>query len=169
MFTKASIHAGRRLALGAGWVALLAAPALILAPTPLPAQPPNHARGFEPRNTFELGDLEHVNLFNGNLTLTIPIGPAFPVGPELSYQLLLTYTGNVWEWEEICPDYPVTSTCYLQALPRLRSTAGLGWELGFGRMLQPDDVASPSALPAYAGADQSSHALHAAMLHPGQQ
>ncbi|MGD2115133.1 MAG: hypothetical protein PVG07_08770, partial [Acidobacteriota bacterium] len=49
------------------------------APTSLHAQPPNHAQGFEPRNTFELGDLEHVNLFNGNLTLTIPIGPAFPV------------------------------------------------------------------------------------------
>jgi hypothetical protein len=54
---------------------LLLVAVLALAPGLLHAQPPNHARGFEPRNTFELGDLEHVNLFNGNLTLTIPIGP----------------------------------------------------------------------------------------------
>ncbi|MGD2115747.1 MAG: hypothetical protein PVG07_11875, partial [Acidobacteriota bacterium] len=64
-------RAGRQPAVRAACLVLLAvaAPALVHAPTPLPAQPPNHARGFEPRNTFELGDLEHVNLFNGNLTL----------------------------------------------------------------------------------------------------
>lgn len=138
--------------------------ALALA-APAVAQHPNHAQGFRPEHTFQLGELDHVNLFNGNLTVTIPIGPRYPLGPSLSYGLTLTYTGNVWEWEEECPDWPDESTCYLQSLPRTRNNAGLGWHLGFGELLDPNDPANPDGATIFVSPDQSLHAFEP-RLHP---
>ena len=130
---------------------------------PATAQHPNHAAGFRPEHAFQLGDLDHVNLFNGNLTITIPIGERYPLGPRHSYGLTLTYTGNVWTWEERCEG---VGECYLQSLPRRRSNAGLGWHLGFGELLAGDDPENPSGSgPMYASPDQGLHAFHS-KLHP---
>jgi RHS repeat-associated protein len=141
--------------------------ALALSP-PATAQHPNHAQGFRPEHAFQLGELDHVNLFNGNLTVTIPIGPRFPLGPSLSYGLTLTYSGNVWEWEEECPFFPDMTTCYLQSLSRKRSNAGFGWHLGFGSMLAPDDPANTyQGRPVYVGPDQGFHVFQP-RLHPNE-
>ena len=136
--------------------------ALLLAP-PAAAEHPNHARGFRPESVFDVGGIDNVNLFNGNLTLTIPIGGSFPVGPELSYGLTLTYTGNVWEWENT--NDPDTNLPYLQALPRNRSNAGLGWALTLGRMLPPEDPANTVQGPVYESPDQAIHEVNSNQLH----
>jgi len=77
----------RRLCIGSATPvrrACLLLACLLLPVLPASAEHPNHAQGFRPENTYELGAIENVNLFNGNLTLTIPIGPSYPVGPGLS-------------------------------------------------------------------------------------
>jgi len=146
-------------------VALLLLLVPLLVSLPAAGEHPNHAQGFRPENTYELGDLENVNLFNGNLTLTISIGPSYPVGPGLSYGLVLTYSGNLWEWEE-WPDQ-TEHRGYLQALVRERSNAGLGWEIGFGRLLGGEFASNHETSDVYLGPDQSQHSFDL-YLHPGE-
>ncbi|HNQ79318.1 MAG TPA: hypothetical protein PKJ37_11825, partial [Acidobacteriota bacterium] len=52
------------------------------------------APGFVPQMPFAtISENENVNIYNGNLTVIYPIGPAIPVGPELSFQAKLRYMG----------------------------------------------------------------------------
>ncbi len=139
--------------------------ASLLTGGPAAAEHPNHAQGFRPEHVFDFSGIENVNLFNRNLTLTIPMGPSYPVGPDFSYQLVLTYTGNVWEWEGETQD----GAQYLQALPRYRSNAGLGWELSLGRFESDVDPLSTNVGPTYESPDQSLHELFAGPLHLGEQ
>jgi RHS repeat-associated protein len=139
-----------------------AAALLALATQPLTAQHPNHSQGFRPEHVFEVGGIENVNLFNGNLVLTIPIGPSYPVGPDFSYGLILTYAGNPWEWE-LGPDPDASEHEYLQALPRRTANAGVGWELSFGRLLAPHDPGNPSDKAQYQSPDQALHELAGAL------
>ncbi len=134
--------------------------------TPSLAQHPNHAQGFRPEHVFQAGQIEHVDLFNGNLTLTIPIGQSYPLGPKLSYSLTLTYTGNVWTWNE---EADTSGDIYLQANTRAYSNAGLGWDLSLGRLLPAADPANENDLPAYETPDQAHHALYQNYLHPNGQ
>ncbi|HSL83423.1 MAG TPA: hypothetical protein VLF66_11650, partial [Thermoanaerobaculia bacterium] len=141
------------------WLAAAVALAALagLAPSPAAGEHPNHAQGFRPEHAFQVGGIENVNLFQGGLTLTIPIG-SYPLGPALSYGLTLVWTGNVWEWEDLeRPQNPPER--YLQAVPRLRSNAGLGWTLSLGRLLRPSDVANTQPFPAYESPDQAIHAF----------
>ena len=141
-----------------------AAAAVLLALAALPAagQHPNHSRGFRPEHVFAIGGIENINLFNKNLTLVIPIGPSYPVGPDFSYGLILTYAGNPWEWE-LGPDPDASEHEYLQALPRRTANAGVGWELGFGRLLAPRDPGNPSDKTQYQSPDQALHELAGAL------
>jgi hypothetical protein len=58
-----SRHAGA----GRAALAILA----VWASLPAVGQHPNQAQGFKPQNVFDVSGIENVNLFNGNLTLTI--------------------------------------------------------------------------------------------------
>jgi hypothetical protein len=59
---------------------------------------PNTAPGFPAEQSFHVGDVDNVNLFNGGLTLNIPIGGSYPVNGGLSYSLKLIYNANPWEF-----------------------------------------------------------------------
>ncbi|HSL81274.1 MAG TPA: hypothetical protein VLF66_00775, partial [Thermoanaerobaculia bacterium] len=124
-------------------VALLAA-ALPALPA-VAAQHPNHVEGFQAERLYQLGNLDSVNLFNGNLTVQIPVGQAYGTGGDFSYQLVLTYTGNVWEYETL--QNPVDGHDKLMAVPRRSSNAGLGWRLSLGDLedgyRSPDGAAHP--------------------------
>lgn len=146
----------RGLALALGMASLVVGPAA--------AEHPNHARGFRPGHVYDFEQIENVNLFNGNLSLTIPIGQEYPLGPNLSYGLTLTYSGNLWEWEEQCPDYPTTSTCFLQSYPR-QTNAGLGWELSLGEISTEHDPRNNDSRPVYVTPDQGDHRIEGS-LHP---
>jgi len=50
-------------------------------------QHPNVEHGYVPERVYDFGELDSVNMFNGNLTLQIPIGIGYAVGDGLSYQL----------------------------------------------------------------------------------
>src|SRR5437899_2642132 len=58
--------------------------------SPAQAQHPNVARGFTPAGMFDMGGIDTVNGFNGNLMIRIPIGGSYPVGGEMgSYSFSL--------------------------------------------------------------------------------
>ncbi len=103
---------------------------------------PNTAPGFPVEQSFHVGDVDSVNLFNGALTLTIPLGGTYPVNGGFSYNLKLTYNSSPWLFKtmtySIPPDYHLVPRT--QAYPNPCSNAGLGWRVSFGRMDPPCQV-----------------------------
>jgi RHS repeat-associated protein len=102
---------------------------------PLPAfaavQHPNLERGFGAGKAYVVGDIDHVNAFNGNLILTIPIGATYHVGGSLSYGLSLVYNGKAWDWFQ---DIGGLS----RAMAPWDSNAGFAWQLHFGKLIRPE-------------------------------
>src|SRR5436309_9205799 len=69
---------------------------------------PNMTRGVSAAGRlFSPNDLDVINQFTGHLTVRIPIGQSYPVGPFLSTQLMLTNNSSVWEYRyELWDNYP---------------------------------------------------------------
>jgi YD repeat-containing protein len=78
-----------------------------------------------------MNGIDNVNLFNGTLTVTIPIGQRYHVNGNLQYGLTLVYTGNLWDGVHPPTTAPMT-------YPFRRANAGLGWLLSLGRLF-PDN------------------------------
>lgn len=74
---------------------VLAAGLVLPTGTALAQTDPNLHRGFAPDKAFAVGDIDSVNLFNGNLTLSVPVGGTYSDDGGLTYGLLLTYNSNV--------------------------------------------------------------------------
>ncbi|HEY0142260.1 MAG TPA: RHS repeat domain-containing protein, partial [Thermoanaerobaculia bacterium] len=105
---------------------------LLVTALPLAAQQhPNNARGFDPEKVYQTADIDHVNVFNGNLIVTLPIGPKFPVSEALSYGLTLINNGNPW-------DYRTDGQEGSEAVPSRFANAGLGWQLTLGELIGPN-------------------------------
>lgn len=114
----------------------LLATVLLLLPTLASADVhPNSESGFAPEKAFQVGEIDNVNMFNGNLVLTIPIGNSYPVGGGLSYGLTLVYNSTPWVFQQRID--PITNVTYNQAYPEPRSNAGLGWQVSLGRLFEP--------------------------------
>jgi YD repeat-containing protein len=118
-------------------VALLA----LITVGPLSASPAEHAaeRGFKPELAYDFNGFDTVNMSNGNLLASIPLGPTFPVSDTLSYGITLRYTGNVWDvvrngplskqFDPTNPEDPIF-TYFL----RSEDNAGVGWRISFGEL-----------------------------------
>ncbi len=122
-------------------------------------QHPNQKKGFNANDVYQFNGLDTINAFNGNLTLSIPIGSSYSVGGGLSYGLVLYSNANLWEGQQHChpltPNGPCTTVCprfdhlcepqnrVLRNFiyPHPRANAGLGWTLSLGRLYQPDHPA----------------------------
>ena len=132
---------------------------------------PNTAPGFPADQSFHVGDVDSVNLFNGALTLTIPIGGSYPVNGGFSYNLKLTYNSSPWEFLTVHRVTNLqTDVDRLQAIPNRCSNAGLGWRISFGRMdppcQVPDGNGSPSDRPIYQDENGTDHIFYPT-LHTG--
>ncbi len=66
------------------------------------SQHKNQERGFNPNSVYSSFNIDHINLFSGNLVLTIPLGNTYPVGGNLSYSFTLVYNSYLWSQREIC-------------------------------------------------------------------
>ena len=101
---------------------------ILLASLGLPAvaqQDPNVALGFKPETAFALGDVDNINLFNGNLVVTLPLGQRFPAGGALSYGLTLVYNSEVWTvWERFDP-FPLPDGRWSQVFPMSKKVTNL--------------------------------------------
>lgn len=95
---------------------------------------PNRATGFRSETLYSSGK-DDVNLFNGNLSYSIPLGEGVPVGPSLSLGVRLTYNSKTFS------RWTVTNTCSQPVVPLSEDhpdgerTVGLGWSLHFGRLV----------------------------------
>jgi RHS repeat-associated protein len=130
---------------------------------------PNSESGFAPEKAFQVGEIDNVNLFNGNLVLTIPIGNAYPVGGGMSYGLSLVYNSTPWIFQQRTD--PISGITYNQAYPEPRSNAGLGWQVALGRLFAPGQTVND--LPVnnsnywiYQGPDGNEHVFYDS-LHEG--
>ncbi len=132
---------------------------------------PNTAGGFPVEQSFHVGDVDNVNLFNGSLTLSIPIGQGYPVNGGFSYSLKLVYNSSPWIFQTVHHIRPadqedVTRT---QGLPNPCSNAGLGWRVSLGRLDPPCQVPDSNDMipgPIYQDEMGTDHLFYAT-LHAG--
>jgi RHS repeat-associated protein len=150
-------------------VLLLAAITLPLAAQQFPSQ----QRGLTADTAYSSGELDSVNLFNGNLSLGVPLGQPYPVGPSFSLGFALHYNSKIWDHEEkTCQQsFPTQEVEYFLPVPDKLANAGLGWLLTPGRLLDPSTVTVQNPLNdgpnwIYVSADGGQHALYP-RLHPG--
>src|SRR6266850_286444 len=67
----------------------------------LRAQNENETVGFQSNHMFESGHFgEDIDVLNGGLHLTTPIGPTYAVNDRLGYQLTLSYNSKVWDYSD---------------------------------------------------------------------
>lgn len=66
------------------------------------SQHANNARGFNSNGAYQGHEIDHVNLFNGNLVIAIPLGQTYPVNGSLSYSFKLIYNSFIWSRERVC-------------------------------------------------------------------
>jgi len=99
-------------------------------------QDPKSATGFSATGVYHTGDYDNVNLFNGNLIVTLPVGSTFPVGGNLSYGLTLVYNSKIWNPKTKTTTIPPCIDGCVHAEPEKTSNAGLGWTLTMGRILR---------------------------------
>jgi hypothetical protein len=148
------------LTAAAGWALALS----WTVPAAFAQQYPSQQRGLSADTAFQVGAIDHVNLFNGGLTLTLPLGPSYPVGPNLSYGLTLSYSSNGWDYEDaVCLDGMVNR--YSIPIESPHTNAGFGWRIVPGKILTRNE--SPFVPAArYVGPDGSERGFYEE-LHPG--
>src|SRR5262245_48888440 len=79
-------------------VSILAALAITLHGTTSFAIDDNLTKGATNNHVFESGVWgESIDLLNGGLNLTIPIGGTYRVSSDVSYQLKLSYSSKIWQ------------------------------------------------------------------------
>ena len=108
-------------------------------------QHPNLQRGFSADKVYQLGELDQVDLFNGSLKMTVPIGPRYPVNGTLSYGLTLIYNSQIWDLhpgtymgfdEDAKGNTVYIEFPYVDAMPTNRANAGMGWLLSLGKIFE---------------------------------
>ena len=134
--------------------------ALMLLSLPVAAQEhPNVQRGFQADKVYLIDGIDNVNLYNGNLTLTIPIGNEYAGNGALHYRFVLSYNSENWDretyiyddWDPCHSGGIPPGECgqpYVKTVPSRSSNAGMGWLLTLGRLLSPAD---PAVNPGPAG------------------
>ncbi|HEX8172204.1 MAG TPA: hypothetical protein VF824_16840 [Thermoanaerobaculia bacterium] len=133
-------------------------------------------RGFKADSVYQFNGFDTVNLFNGNLILSLPLGPSYPVGGGLSYSFTLRYSGNLWAQRESCSRSSKREPICADRQILHRDNAGVGWRLSFGELrepeLTPERYDSSGYLWAYRSPDGGDHVffrtLHAPECGPGQ-
>jgi len=138
--------------------ATLLAAALLVASPALAQEDPNLARGFSPGELYDYSGVDTVNLFNGNLVLSIPVGLRYPLGGGFSYGLVLSYNSTVWDFETVI----VNQLSYAAAEPR-QTNAGLGWHLSLGGTLYHKNHPDSRERWRFVGEDGSEHGFYTSL------
>lgn len=113
--------------------------AFAVAAADLAEQTPQIERGFRPDKLYQFLDLDSVNMFNGNLIIRLPIGPAYPQSAGGAQALTLVYNAKVWDYKSDVYYLSGTAHNYRLGVPAANSNAGLGWSVSLGRLISPDD------------------------------
>ncbi len=94
-----------------------------------PDNDPDGAKGYVD-NLFHHSQEDSINLYNGQLTIPIAVGPSYPIGSKLKFQATLAYTSSVWEYGNPGPNNQSTLGLWMpiKADPAL----GIGWSFTLG-------------------------------------
>ena len=94
-----------------------------------PDNDPDAAPGYV-HSVFDRGPIDSINLYNGQLTIPIPLGPSYPIGPRLKLQMAMTYNSTVDNYGRPLNGQQDPSFFYkpLAGNPSL----GIGWSLTLG-------------------------------------
>ena len=117
---------------------------------------PNLARGSGNAAT-ESYPWDSVNLFNGNLNISLPVGIKYPLSGEFGYQFNLTYNSNAWDLDQ--PSSSITAT------PVRNANAGFGWDLSFGRLIPPVSNGAQTGRWVYVSPDGGLHPFYSTLHH----
>ena len=101
---------------------------------------PNLEKGFAADKMYQFGDVDHVNLFNGNVALTIPVGGSLPVSDHLSLSLTLVYNSKLWQAKETRKIIADQLYVFSKYAPERTSNSGFGWTISLGRLIDPSEV-----------------------------
>ena len=143
-----SISLNRRTARDLKSTTLAAVAALGFAAAALAQQPAETLPGFKPNNVFESHGIDHVNLFNGDPGIVVPLGPEYPLGPGNSWQLKAYYSAKFWRFDTSC-DYEGVRHAVVSGYPAL----GAGWTLDLGYV----NDTGPQGFVFYHSADGGRH------------
>ena len=111
------------------WLLTALLAVIVCSPATGQNQHPNQARGFNANGVYSSFDIDHINTFNGNLVITVPLGRTYPVNSDLSYSLHLIYNSNAWSPREVCPDtvdQTQLSSTFLSVFSRVVFRSGRG-------------------------------------------
>jgi YD repeat-containing protein len=136
-----------------------AAAALALVALPLfGAQHVNLAKGFNPNSVYQTNDYDSINAFNGNLTLSVPIGNTYSITDGFPLKFVLYNNSNVWESETYTgPGLNCTPDAFSVAFPHRGTNAGIGWVLTLGRLTDPNDPRLGNGNWVYESPDGAEH------------
>ena len=115
-----------------------------------PDNDPDVAPGYV-NSVFHHGQVDSINLYNGQLTIPISLGPTYPVGPKLKFQAVVTYSSRKNDYGHPTiqpPDYVYYPFAGNPAL-------GHGWEFTLGA-IKPCKQGNTGGY-CYFGADGSQH------------
>jgi len=94
-----------------------------------PDNDPDGAPGYT-NSFFHHSSVDSINLYNGQLTVPIPIGPSYPVGPKLKFQAMLTYNSRTTDYGHPTLGYQSPDYTYTPMVGNL--ALGLGWDFTLG-------------------------------------
>lgn len=127
-------------------------------------QVPSQQRGLTADTAYQPGVVDNINLFNGGLTLSIPLGPTYPVSPRLSFSLIATYSSNGWDYDDRSCFVPGVGTeNYEHGIEAPHTNVAFGWRVQLGKIVE--DTPYTSAVQ-YLSPDGSQHGFYPE-LHPG--
>lgn len=139
--------------------------AVFAAPLPAWSQVPAETLpSFKANQVFDGGDIDHVNVYSGDVQLTIPLGPEYSLGSGITWRLTASYSNRYWNlYRENCG----TTSEFCSEPPEIRhgvlagrSTLGAGWSLEVGYItgsVRPNT--NDFAWPRYHAPDGSVHIL----------
>ena len=99
-------------------------------------QTPNAAPGFRADAVYDFNGIDNVSLFNGSLSMAVPIGIDYPVAGFL-HGLGLHYSSSLWDTYTYSSPCPTPSECPVEFQPKSTHDAGLGWRLNLPQLIAP--------------------------------
>ncbi len=108
----------------------------LLAGSPGRAIDENLTKGATNNHVFASGMWgENIDLMNGGLSLTVPIGPTYQVSADVSFQLKLAYSSKIFTIEDTGPGWGGNRRHRARSRLQGRGQAGQGFLLQIGRYL----------------------------------
>ncbi len=141
-------------------IVILAMSFLLATPAAFPQQVPNAAPGFRPEGVYDFAGIDQVGIFQGALSVSIPLGLEFPIDGGLSYRLAARYSSSLWNSHTYPDPCTTPSECPNEMQPKSVHNAGLGWRVSLGNLFPPANFFNQTGHWSYVSENGSEHVLY---------